>query len=88
MEGLRNKYILLLSEIIAKESIVLGSDMAISKAKSIGGLVLDKNGNVINIKGDPNSILNSLINEYVDIAGDVAKEAIAPIFEKYPLIKI
>lgn len=88
MEEIRNKYLLLFSEIIEKESVILGPDIVIAKAKSIGGLVFDKSGKIINIKGDANYALHILIAEYVNIAGKVAEEVLMPIFEKYPLIKI
>jgi hypothetical protein len=88
MEEIKKKYLSLLTEIISKESVVLGPDIAIAKAQSIGALVLDKSGNVINIKGDADQILHKLIDEYVNLAGSLAKDVIDPIFAKYPLIKI
>ncbi len=88
MEEIRKHYLSLLTEIIAKESVVLGPDIAIAKAQSVGGLVLDNSGNVINIKGDANQIIHKLIDEYADLIGNLAKDAIKEIFEKYPLIKI
>jgi len=88
MEEIRNQYLSLLSEIIAVESDLLGPDIAICKAKNIGGLVLDKNNNVIGIKGDENHILHLLVESYLDIAGQTAKDILEPIFRKYPLINI
>jgi len=82
MEEIKKHYLSLLTEII------VGSDITIAKAQSVGGLVLDSSGNVINIKGDANQILHKLIDEYVDLIGNLAKDAIKEIFEKYPLIKI
>jgi hypothetical protein len=88
MEEIKKHYLSLLTEIIAKESIILGKDIAILKAQGVGALVLDASGNVINIKGDANQILHKLIDEYVDLIGNLAKDTINPIFAKYPLIKI
>lgn len=88
MEEIRKKYLSLLTEIIAKEAVVLGKDIAIAKAQSVGGLVLDASGNVINVKGDASQILKELIEEYKNLIGPIAQDILVEIFDKYPLIKV
>ena len=81
------QYVSLMSEIIAKQSIILGPDIAILKAHNVSGLVMDNKGKVIEIKGEPEVVLQKLINEYVELSGMIVKNALGSIFEKYPDIK-
>jgi len=81
------QYVALMSEIIAKQSVILGPDIAVLKAHNVSGLVLDDKGKVIEIKGDPADALQKLINEYVELSGMIVKNALGSIFEKYPDIK-
>ena len=77
------QYVALMSEIIAKQSVILGPDIAVLKAHNVSGLVLDDKGKVIEIKGDPADALQKLINEYVELSGMIVKNALGSIFEKY-----
>lgn len=86
MEDSKRQYLLLLSDIIAKQAIILGSEMAILKARSIAGLVVDNNGQVTDIRGDATQAAQKLINSYMELAGQVVRNAIDPIFAKYPQI--
>lgn len=81
------QYVSLMSEIIAKQSIILGPDIAILKAHNVLELVIDNQGKVIEIKGEPAIALQKLINEYVELAGMIVKNTLGSIFEKYPDIK-
>ena len=87
MEEIKKQYLSLLSEIIAKETVILGPDITILKARSIAGLVVDDKGNVIDIKGDVRQTLQKLVDVYVELSGQFIKSAIDPIFTKYPQIK-
>jgi hypothetical protein len=86
MEENKKQYLSLLSEIIAKEAIILG-DMAILEAKSIANLVIDSNGNVVDIKGYTADAAQQLVNRYMNLSGQASKNVIDSIFAKYPQIK-
>ncbi len=77
----------LLSEIIAKQAVILGSDIAILKARSVPGLEVANDGSVLNIKGDPKGIVERLVEEYVDLSGQIVKSALGSVFAKYPEIE-
>ena len=74
----------LISEVIAKQSVILGPDIAVIKARSVGGLMVDDNGKVIGINGEPEKVLEELINAYVALSGQIVKSALSSIFTKYP----
>ncbi|MBI4363266.1 MAG: hypothetical protein HY545_00250 [Candidatus Doudnabacteria bacterium] len=78
----------LINDIIAKQTVVLGSDIVLLKAKNVSGLALDSSGKVISLSGNPQEILQKLIDEYVTLSGQIVKNILTPILEKYPDIKI
>ncbi len=80
------KYKALLSEIIAKQSVILGPEISILKARNVPGLTVSDDGKVVDIKGDGNTVLQQLINTYVELSGMIVKNALGSIFEKYPEI--
>jgi len=83
----KKQYLLLLSEIIAKMAVIFGSDVAISKAQSVDGIILDNKGNVIEIKGYTIDKVEELVNNYVRLSDVTVKKIIDSIFEKYPEVK-
>lgn len=82
----KTRYVAIITEIIARQSIILGPDIAILKARSVVGLSVDDKGIVIDIKGDGNTVLQQLVNTYVELSGMIVKNALGSIFEKYPEI--
>ena len=82
-----HQYEELISEVIAKQSIILGPDIAIVKARNVAELVVNDQGKVIEIKGDPGTSLQKIVNEFVELSGMIVKNALGSIFEKYPDVK-
>lgn len=80
----KSQYVAIISEIIAKQSIILGPDIAILKARSVVGLEIGNDGKVVDIKGEGKTILQQLVNAYVELSGMIVKNALGSIFEKYP----
>jgi hypothetical protein len=83
-----DSYKLLVNDIISKQSIILGPQIAILKAKNVEGLKIDDKGIVLNITGNLKSVVSNLIDQYVSLSGEIIKGAIAPLFDKYPDIKL
>lgn len=83
----KTRYVAIISEIIARQSIILGPDIAVLKARSVVGLTVNDQGVVTDIKGDGNVVLQQLVNTYVELSGMIVKNALGSIFEKYPDIK-
>ena len=83
----KDQYVGLISEIIDKQSVILGPDIARLKARNVKELIIDNNGKVIDIQGSPDEVLQKLVNEYVELSGLIVKNALGSIFEKYPGIK-
>ncbi|MDP3985240.1 MAG: hypothetical protein Q8P82_00610 [bacterium] len=80
------QYQALLTEIIAKQSVILGPDIAILKARNVASLKIDDKGTVLEINDDPQLALKNLVNQYVELSGLIVKNALGSIFAKYPTI--
>ena len=78
------QYKAVMSEIIAKQSIILGPDMAIARAKKVSGINIGDKGIVGSVTGDNADVLRRLIDTYVELSGQIVKNALEPIFTKYP----
>lgn len=76
-----------MSEIIAKQSVILGPEMSVMRARKVTEIEVSGEGVVSGIKGDPSEALKKLIDTYVELSGQIVKNALGPIFTKYPEIK-
>jgi hypothetical protein len=82
----KESYMAIMSEIIAKQAVILGPEIAILKARNVSGISIDVNGKVTDAAGDPAVMLQDLINEYIALSGEIVKNIMKPIFKKYPEI--
>jgi hypothetical protein len=87
MEPTRDDYKQMLTEIIKKQIIILGPQMAVIKARNVLGLTVSDEGVVTEISGPEQTVLQNLIDEYVALSGEIVKNAVSSIFEKYPSIQ-
>lgn len=82
------QYEKLINDIIQKQIIILGRDIVLVKAGNVQGLHVDSEGKVTRIDGDPQQVLQRLVDEYIGLSGLIVKNILAPVFAKYPEIKI
>lgn len=81
------QYKTVMSEIIAKQAVILGPTMAVARARKVSEITVSDDGKVTLISGDPTVVLEKLIATYVELSGEIVKNALGPIFVKYPSIK-
>lgn len=85
MDGISNEeYKQLLTEIIQKQVVILGPDIALLKARNVNGLTVGADGTVTEVNGDAQTVLQGLINEYVALSGLIVKKTMEPLLQKYP----
>ncbi|MBI2577579.1 MAG: hypothetical protein HYV77_01910 [Candidatus Wildermuthbacteria bacterium] len=84
----KEEYAALMTEIIGKQAVILGPDIAIMKAKNIGELAISGDGKVTDIQGDPGTALGKLVDAYVELSGQIVKNTLSSVFTKYPSIKV
>ncbi len=82
------QYKILITEIIKKQIVILGPDISVLKARNIKELTVENDGTVSAINGDPQQVLQKLIDEYVSLSGLIVKNIVGTIMSKYPEIKI
>ncbi len=82
------QYVALISEIIKKQSVILGPEIAILKARSVPGLMVDNDGKVTGVGDNPKETLQSLVDQYVELSGLIVKNALGSIFARYPGLEV
>jgi len=87
MEPTQGDYKQMLTEIIQKQIVILGPQIAVLKARNVPGMTVGDDGKVLTVSGPEQMILQKLIDEYVALSGEIVKNAVNSIFEKYPSIK-
>jgi hypothetical protein len=78
----------LINDILAKQAVILGQDIVVLKAKNVPGLTLGADGKVKEVTGNPEEVLQKLVDEYIALSGQIVKNILNPVFAKYPEIKI
>lgn len=74
----------LFSQLIKKQMLVLGPDITLAKVRNVIGITVDVNGDVQKIDGDPQSLLQNLINQFVELSGLIVKKTMESILTSYP----
>ena len=82
------QYAALISEIIKKQSVILGPEIAIVKARAVPGLMVDNDGKVTGVGDNPKETLQKLVDQYVELSGQIVKNALGSIFAKYPSLDL
>ncbi len=82
-----DQYKQMLTDLIQKQMVVLGPNIALDKARKISGLKISDDGLVTSIDGDPQMILKGVANEYMQLSGQIAQMTLNSLVEKYPTLK-
>lgn len=77
----------MLSDLIKKQMIMLGPNVALGTAKKVAGLSVSDDGSVTEITGDPQTVLGGVASEYMKLSGQIAQMTLNTVLEKYPTIK-
>ncbi len=74
----------MLSDLIKKQMVMLGPNIALDKARKVPGLKVDDAGEVLDMDGDPRQVLKGVANEYMALSGQIAQMTLNTLLEKYP----
>jgi hypothetical protein len=83
----KEEYKRLINEIISRQSIILGPEIAIMRARGVKGLTVNETGEVTNIEGVAKDVLQKLIDQYVELSGQIVRATLGSIFKKYPTVE-
>lgn len=81
------EYKKMLTDLIQKQMVVLGPNIALDKARKIAGLQVTDDGTVLDVDGDPQMVLKGVANEYMTLSGQIAQMTLNTLLEKYPTLK-
>ncbi len=79
MENNTASYQTLITQLITKQSSILGPDITMAKVKHVPGITVDSSGQVTAIQGDPAEVLKQLINQFVELSGLIVKQTMESI---------
>ena len=74
----------LLTEVIQKQMVILGPSIALAKARNVKGLTVADDGTVVNIDGQPQELIQGLIDQFVQLSGLIVKKTMEPLLSLYP----
>lgn len=83
----QDQYRKMLTDLIQKQMVVLGPNIALDKAKKVPGLKVADDGQVLDMDGDPQMVLKGVANEYMTLSGQIAQMTLNSLLEKYPEVK-
>lgn len=69
----------LLSAVIKKQIVILGPDITLAKARNVPGLVVADDGTVTDLSGDPQQITQKLIDQFVQLSGEIVRKTMEPL---------
>jgi hypothetical protein len=83
----QDEYKQMLTDLIQKQMVVLGPNIALDKARKIAGIKVTDDGTVLDMDGDPQMVLKGVANEYMALSGQIAQMTLNSLLEKYPQVK-
>ncbi|MCL4354643.1 hypothetical protein M1349_04225 [Patescibacteria group bacterium] len=70
----------LLTEVIKKQMVILGPTITLTKARNVKGLTVQDDGTVTNLTGNPQELIQALIDQFVQLSGLIVKKTMEPLF--------
>lgn len=83
-----NQYNQVLTDLIKKQMVMLGPNVALGQARKVAGLTVGDDGTVQSVQGDPQQVLSAVAKQYMALSGQIAQMTLESIIAKYPGIKI
>lgn len=77
----------MLTDLIKKQMVMLGPNVALGTARKVNGLTVSEDGSVTEIMGDPQTVMEGVANSYMNLSGQIAQMTLKTILEKYPGLK-
>lgn len=74
----------LLTEVIQKQMVILGPSITLAKARNVKGLTVADDGSVTSIEGQPQALIQGLIDQFVQLSGLIVKKTMEPLLSMYP----
>ena len=69
----------LFTEVIKKQIVLLGPNITLAKARNVKGLTVLDDGTVSEINGNPQELIQALIEQFVQLSGLIVKKTMEPL---------
>lgn len=73
-----------LTEVIQKQMIILGPAITLAKARNVQGLTVADDGTITAMSGSPQVLIQSLIDQFVQLSGLIVKKTMEPLLANFP----
>lgn len=83
MQQSEKQYQKLLTEIIKKQIIILGPTITLAKARNIKGITVSEDGTVTAILGNPQELIQQLVDQFIELSDLIVKKTIEPMLTNH-----
>ncbi|HLD01461.1 MAG TPA: hypothetical protein VJC10_01165 [Patescibacteria group bacterium] len=83
-----NDYQKVLTEVIKKQIVILGPVITLVKARKVPGLSVSDDGTVTEITGNPQVVMQELVNQFMELSGLIVKKTMEPLLASYPGLSV
>lgn len=74
----------LLTDVIKKQIVILGPGITLTKARNVKGLTIADDGTVTAMQGQPQELIQALIDQFVQLSGLIVRKTMEPLLSAYP----
>ncbi len=74
----------LLTDVIKKQIVILGPQITLAKARNVKGLTVADDGTVSDMQGSPQELIQALIDQFVQLSGEIVRKTMEPLLSAYP----
>lgn len=86
--GEREQYTALIRDLIKKQGVIVGPEIATLQARQVRGLMLDDAGEVIDVGDDPLQTFQNLITRFARFSGGILGSTLSAIFAEHPALNL
>ena len=86
--AIEEDYQALLSDLVKKQMVMLGPNVALATARKVSGLSVADDGVVTALSEDPQVILSAVAKQYMVLSGAIAQMTLESIIAKYPGVRL
>lgn len=84
----KQTYLNILSDLIKKQMVMLGPNVALGQARRVTELSVSDDGTVTEISGEPQKALQAVAKQYMALSGAIAQMTLESVIAKYPDVKL
>lgn len=84
----QDQYRQIISDMLGELNQVLDEHVVTRVARNVEGLELSETGEITSLNGDPQEIVQNLIDKFVGLSNTVVVKTLQPLLKQHPWIKV